>query len=112
MESPALQFVLVCVHQLQTIANPCFYPQPTVKLLSVPDSDKGFHANLTCFLVTFPNLPIPFRILLIVCCLIFPLFYAHPFLSFSISPHLSQPPFLFVSSSSPSTSTVVLLIAN
>lgn len=86
-----LQFVLVCVHQLQTIANPCFYPQPTVKLLSVSDSDKGFHANLTCFLVTFPNLPIPFRILLIVCCLIFPLFYAHPFLSFSISPHLSQP---------------------
>lgn len=118
MESPALSSA-ICACVCTSVADycqSCFYPQPTVKLLSVSDSEKGFHANLTCFLVTFPNLPIPFCILLIVCCLIFPLFYAHPFLSFSISPHLSQPhtcppPLLFVSSS-PSTSTVVLLIAN
>lgn len=93
MESPALSSA-ICACVCASVADycqSCFYPQPTVKLLSVSDSEKGFHANLTCFLVTFPNLPIPFCILLIVCCLIFPLLYAHPFLSFSISPHLSQP---------------------
>lgn len=45
------------VHLSRTVTSNCCLPHPTVKLLSVFDSNIWFYANLTCFLIIPPPPP-------------------------------------------------------
>lgn len=82
------------VHHLQTNGSHCFHLQPTVKLLSFPDSDKrgfaliGLVSSLPSSAPPLLSSPLPAHRRLPK---IRPIFYAHPFFLFAVSPHLSQP---------------------